>query len=160
MLLMWLNMDMRLSNIISDGRMKQTDMSLDDYSPSGVIFPRGMKQTDMNFDDYSPWAVTASPKGVSRLENEFEVLQFVGKGAFGDVLKVRNKLDRCLYAIKRIELNPMNKLLYKKITREVKLLSRLNHENVVRYFNSWIETTNQDNSSSSQTEKVSIKYSL
>ncbi|XP_054261632.1 eIF-2-alpha kinase GCN2-like isoform X1 [Macrosteles quadrilineatus] len=106
----------------------------------------GMKHTDTEIDDFSPW--TVSPKGVSRLENEFEVLQFVGKGAFGDVLQVRNKLDRCLYAIKRIQLNPMNKLLYKKITREVKLLSRLNHENVVRYFNSWIETSVQSDDSS------------
>ena len=46
--------------------------------------------------------------------------------------QVRNKLDQCLYAIKRIPLNPQRKLLNKKITREVKLLSRLNHENVVR----------------------------
>lgn len=75
------------------------------------------------------------------------------------IFQVRNKLDRCFYAIKRIELNPMNKLLYKKITREVKLLSRLNHENVVRYFNSWIETCNcAENSSacepSTNSEKV------
>ncbi|CAG7836539.1 unnamed protein product, partial [Allacma fusca] len=79
-------------------------------------------------------------KGVSRLQNEFEVIQWLGKGGFGDVLKVRNKLDGGIYALKRIRLNPRNKLLNKKITREVKLLSQLNHENVVRYFNSWIET--------------------
>jgi len=48
-------------------------------------------------------------------------------------------LDDCLYAIKFIELKKKNILFFKKITREVKLLSRLNHENVVRYFNSWIE---------------------
>lgn len=54
---------------------------------------------------------------------------------------MRNKLDGCYYAIKRIQLNPKNKTLNKKIVREVKLLSRLNHENVVRYYNSWIETT-------------------
>lgn len=53
---------------------------------------------------------------------------------------MRNNLDGCYYAIKRIELNPKNKQLKKKILREVKLLSRLNHENVVRYYNSWIET--------------------
>ncbi|XP_049955903.1 eIF-2-alpha kinase GCN2 [Schistocerca serialis cubense] len=79
-------------------------------------------------------------KGQSRIQNEFEVLKWLGKGAFGDVLKVRNKLDGGVYAIKRIELNPKNRQLNRKITREVKLLSRLNHENVVRYFNSWIES--------------------
>lgn len=56
------------------------------------------------------------------------------------MFQVRNNLDGCYYAIKRIELNPKNKQLKKKILREVKLLSRLNHENVVRYYNSWIET--------------------
>ncbi|KAK0164782.1 hypothetical protein PV328_003359 [Microctonus aethiopoides] len=78
--------------------------------------------------------------GQSRIQNEFQALKWLGKGAFGDVLKVRNKLDGGIYAIKRIALNPKNKGLNKKITREVKLLSRLNHENVVRYYNSWIES--------------------
>lgn len=76
----------------------------------------------------------------SRLQTEFEILNFLGKGAFGDVLKVRNKLDNRQYAIKRIPLSNRNRQLYKKMTREVELLSRLNHENVVRYYNSWIES--------------------
>ncbi|XP_063627840.1 eIF-2-alpha kinase GCN2 [Cydia splendana] len=79
--------------------------------------------------------------GHSRLNAEFEVLTWLGKGAFGDVLKVKNKLDGGFYAIKRIQLNPENVNLNKKITREVKLLSRLNHENVVRYYNAWIESS-------------------
>lgn len=53
--------------------------------------------------------------------------------------QVKNKLDDCLYAIKRIHLNAKNRQLNRKIMREVKLLSRLNHENVVRYYNSWLE---------------------
>ena len=82
--------------------------------------------------------------GHSRIQNEFEVLKWLGNGAFGDVLKVKNKLDGCVYAIKRIKLNPKNKQLNRKITREVKLLSRLHHENVVRYYNSWIESATLD----------------
>lgn len=31
--------------------------------------------------------------GQSRLENEFEFLQHLGKGAFGDVIKVRTQLQ-------------------------------------------------------------------
>lgn len=85
----------------------------------------------------------------SRVKNEFEFLQHIGTGAYGDVIKVRNNLDGCYYAIKRIELNPKNKQLKKRIIREVKLLSRLNHENVVRYYNSWIETALIDNEDSS-----------
>lgn len=68
----------------------------------------------------------------SRLETEFEFIQFLGRGAYGDVLKVRNILDNRQYAIKRIPLTARSKQLYKKIRREVELLSRLNHENVVR----------------------------
>ncbi|CAH0391950.1 unnamed protein product [Bemisia tabaci] len=93
-----------------------------------------------------PFNLNSIPRGHVRLENEFEILDSIGKGAFGIVLKVRNKLDDCLYAIKQIELDPKNKLLNKKIMREVKLLSRLNHENVVRYFNSWIETVEESGS--------------
>ncbi|XP_071485628.1 eIF-2-alpha kinase GCN2-like [Diadema antillarum] len=87
--------------------------------------------------------------GVSRLQSEFEFLDFLGKGGFGNVIKVRNKLDGNLYAIKKILLNPKSRELNKKITREVKLLSRLNHENVVRYYNSWIEVAEEPPSTDS-----------
>ncbi|KAJ8980157.1 hypothetical protein NQ317_014652, partial [Molorchus minor] len=97
--------------------------------------------------------------GQSRINSEFEFLQHLGKGAFGDVIKVRNKLDGGYYAIKRIQLNPKNKTLTKKIVREVKLLSRLNHENVVRYYNSWIETATikEEIDSSSNSSSVEQK---
>ncbi|KAH8310513.1 hypothetical protein KR044_001731 [Drosophila immigrans] len=87
-----------------------------------------------------PFQIPSLALSQSRLRTEFEVLMYLGKGAFGDVLKVRNILDNREYAIKRIPLPARSRQLYKKMTREVELLSRLNHENVVRYFNSWIES--------------------
>lgn len=84
-----------------------------------------------------------SSSGRSRLHTEFEVLQWLGQGAYGDVLKVKNILDNRQYAIKRIPLTSKSKQIFKKMTREVELLSRLNHENVVRYFNSWIENASE-----------------
>lgn len=86
---------------------------------------------------------TPMMSGRSRLSVEFEVLQWLGQGAYGDVLKVKNILDNRQYAIKRIPLTSRSRQIYKKMTREVELLSRLNHENVVRYFNSWIENATE-----------------
>lgn len=53
-------------------------------------------------------------------------------------LQVQNKLDGCYYAVKRIQVNPASKQ-FRRIKGEVTLLSRLNHENIVRYYNAWIE---------------------
>ncbi|XP_066486754.1 eIF-2-alpha kinase GCN2 isoform X2 [Tiliqua scincoides] len=81
---------------------------------------------------------TETQKQFSRYYNEFEELQLLGKGAFGAVIKVQNKLDGCCYAVKRILVNPTSKQ-FRRIKGEVTLLSRLNHENIVRYYNAWIE---------------------
>ena len=86
--------------------------------------------------------------GQSRLKSEFEVLEGLGQGGFGDVLKVlsvcilcsswlvseqaRNYLDGRLYAIKRIKLTSGSKMM-EKVTREVELLSQMSHEHIVRY---------------------------
>lgn len=87
-------------------------------------------------------ATPSISSGRSRLSTEFEEVKFLGQGAYGDVLKVRNILDNREYAIKRIPLlTHGRRQLQKKMIREVELLSRLNHENVVRYFNSWIENS-------------------
>ena len=50
-----------------------------------------------------------SSQGQSRLEQEFRIQFWIGKGAFGDVCKVQNPLDDQEYAIKRIRLNPADK---------------------------------------------------
>lgn len=57
-------------------------------------------------------------------------------------LQVQNKLDGCYYAVKRIQVNPASKQ-FRRIKGEVTLLSRLNHENIVRYYNAWIEKSHE-----------------
>lgn len=118
--------------------------------PSLAVAPLNLKQRNnvtaqpTTPQALAPFSIPSLPTSQSRLRTEFEVLMYLGKGAFGDVLKVRNILDNREYAIKRIPLPARSKQLYKKMTREVELLSRLNHENVVRYFNSWIESVNEE----------------
>ncbi len=75
----------------------------------------------------------------SRYRTDFEEIQFLGRGAFGQVIKVRNRIDNRFYAIKRIRLDPSNVEYNRKILREVSTLSRLHSERVVRYYQAWIE---------------------
>uniref|UniRef100_A0AAX7UEW5 non-specific serine/threonine protein kinase n=1 Tax=Astatotilapia calliptera TaxID=8154 RepID=A0AAX7UEW5_ASTCA len=86
----------------------------------------------------APFSSVLQHRQISRFVSEFEELQLLGKGAFGAVIKVQNKLDGCYYAVKRIQVNPASKQ-FRRIKGEVTLLSRLNHENIVRYYNAWIE---------------------
>ncbi|XP_045461283.1 eIF-2-alpha kinase GCN2 isoform X2 [Harmonia axyridis] len=93
----------------------------------------------------------------SRISSEFELVEELGKGAFGSVHKYRNLLDERFYAIKKIQLNTKSKHTIKKIKNEVKLLSRLNHENVVRYYTSWIEEVEVDDRPSSCESEYSLE---
>lgn len=109
-----------------------------DQKPMNLFPPAERPQPSINVAAHFVEPLISSD--TSRLKTEFETITNIGKGAYGDVLKVRNILDNRQYALKRIPLSAKNRQLYRKMTREVELLSRLNHENVVRYFNSWIET--------------------
>ena len=77
---------------------------------------------------------------LSNLSPLLLVLVFLFNLSIAAGLKVRNHLDGRIYAIKCVRLHPELKSMNRKIMREVKLLSQLNHENVVRYYNAWIES--------------------
>ncbi|ELR51151.1 Eukaryotic translation initiation factor 2-alpha kinase 1, partial [Bos mutus] len=75
----------------------------------------------------------------SRYLNEFEELAVLGKGGYGRVYKVRNKLDGQYYAIKKILIKGATKADCMKVLREVKVLAGLQHPNIVGYHTAWIE---------------------
>ncbi|KAK3590063.1 hypothetical protein CHS0354_041095 [Potamilus streckersoni] len=76
---------------------------------------------------------------VSRYLSDFEHIQVLGKGGFGIVYEAKNKVDDCLYAVKRIEISH-SETSKEKVMREVKALAKLDHMGIVRFFNAWIET--------------------
>ena len=83
----------------------------------------------------------------SRLEH-FVIESEIGSGAFGSVLKCTSLLDQKSYAVKKIILNENDTEESQKMMREVELLSKVNHENVVRYFTCWKEQGTFGSSSS------------
>ncbi|EDK47294.1 conserved hypothetical protein [Lodderomyces elongisporus NRRL YB-4239] len=77
----------------------------------------------------------------SRYARDFEEIGRLGKGGFGDVVKVRNKMEGTYYAIKKIK-HKANKL--DSILNEVLSLARLNHQYIVRYYGTWVEEAQDD----------------
>ncbi|XP_069726483.1 eukaryotic translation initiation factor 2-alpha kinase 1 isoform X1 [Phaenicophaeus curvirostris] len=75
----------------------------------------------------------------SRYLNEFDEVARLGKGGYGKVYKVRNKLDGQFYAIKKINIKKATRRDCMKVLREVKVLAGLQHPNIVGYHTAWIE---------------------
>lgn len=94
----------------------------------------------------SPMAADFSPGGKeSRYEREFEEVGKLGKGGFGEVVKVRNRMEGTFYAVKKIK-HRAHKL--ETLLSEVLLLARLNHQYIVRYYGCWVEEVAEDAGSS------------
>lgn len=84
----------------------------------------------------------AAPSGAaqsSRYLSDFSEVKELGRGAYGVVVLAINRFDGRSYAVKRVRLSQQTPSEYARIMREVATLSRLQHPNVVRYFQAWIE---------------------
>ncbi|KAI1316493.1 hypothetical protein EDD11_009906 [Mortierella claussenii] len=121
------------------------------HPPSAINIPlprvgrESSRLDDMYVDDSINQLNTSPPTGnnlYSRYRSDFEEIEFLGRGGFGEVVKARNKLDGRFYAIKKIKLDPKDNVTNRKILREVTTLSRLHHQFVVRYFTTWFEDAN------------------
>ncbi|XP_040034280.2 interferon-induced, double-stranded RNA-activated protein kinase [Gasterosteus aculeatus] len=108
----------------------------------------------------SPSKKTTTQPSASWFTSEFDSIESLGKGSFGHVFKAENKLLRKSFAIKIVRCKDVKKAL-----GEVKVLSDLNHCNIVRYYSCWLEDSGyqwdsaEDSSSSSRSNgSSSVKY--
>ncbi|KAK0555682.1 eukaryotic translation initiation factor 2-alpha kinase [Tilletia horrida] len=94
----------------------------------------------------------------SRYRADFEEIKFLGKGAYGSVVKAKNRLDGNMYAIKRIKLSNSSEN-DERTLREITALSRLSHAHIVRYVTCWIESE-LPRSAATDTEESEVTSSL
>jgi len=89
---------------------------------------------------------TSSPyPPVSRFKEYFTTIRILGRGGFGYVVEAKNNLDGVHYALKKIKFRA-DTLDIEKVLREVKSLALLEHKNVCRYYNCWIEAYEEESS--------------
>ncbi|OQR93936.1 eukaryotic translation initiation factor 2-alpha kinase [Thraustotheca clavata] len=95
-----------------------------------------------------------------RFANEFEELSVLGKGGFGQVILAENRLDGRKYAVKRVGLclKHQTKETLEKFLREVKILARLDHTYIVRYYQAWLEELGEGDSISLASRSPSASY--
>eukprot|EP01052_Picozoa_sp_SAG31_P025892 SAG31_NODE_2302_length_5976_cov_5.112813_1_plen_1216_part_00 len=74
----------------------------------------------------------------SRYAREFQEVRRLGRGGQGTVFVVENMLDGIEYAVKKVLL-PRSDKERDRVLREVKSLAKLDHVNIVRYYQAWIE---------------------
>lgn len=97
---------------------------------------------------------------LGRYERDFEELEKLGNGSYGQVFKSRNRMEGKFYAIKKIKhkISDLDSLL-----SEVLLLARLNHQYIVRYYSAWVEDilNNQENDSEFDNDQnIEIKKNI
>ena len=69
--------------------------------------------------------------------DDFEILQVLGKGSFGFVAKVKSRLNHKIYAMKQIDFSTIeDKKVIDLCLNETKLLQKLNHSLIIKYYKS------------------------
>lgn len=66
--------------------------------------------------------------------NNYTYNDIIGEGMFGTVYRCKNNIDNTDYAIKRLEYKNPSDL------NEPRLMSRLYHDNIIRYHNTWFDS--------------------
>ncbi|XP_060518124.1 interferon-induced, double-stranded RNA-activated protein kinase-like [Cylas formicarius] len=76
---------------------------------------------------------------ISHYLREFDEIEYIAGGGFGQVFKVKHKLDDTEYAVKKIAIHSEGIESVKHYLSEVKTFASMNHSNIVQYKAAWLE---------------------
>ncbi|EDW37307.1 GL25606 [Drosophila persimilis] len=88
----------------------------------------------------APKRLALHDTNISRFKREFMQVRVIGVGEFGVVFQCVNRLDGCIYAIKKSKKPVAGSSFEKRALNEVWAHAVLGkHDNVVRYYSAWAE---------------------
>jgi len=131
-----------------DVNTSSSSMVLYNTGPSSQEIPmannlRPSSKASTTFQDIKTLSVKDNPIILSRYSRDFIQRKLIASGGFGQVFQATNKFDNCDYAIKRVVFSSTNSDTKQidMVIREIKCLAQLGHENVIRYYTSWLESS-------------------
>jgi serine/threonine protein kinase len=76
------------------------------------------------------------------MSENYEFIENIGSGMYGEVYKALNKSENKYYAIKRLNFKDISDKEKNSINKEVSILQKLNHPNILSYKDSFIDRDN------------------
>jgi len=137
---------------IADIHDENDDDNDDDNDENGLPFPveryddlllQNYNYTAINNTNSNTTTNAGSNHNKSRYQTDFIEIAHLGRGGGGEVVQAINRLDRRIYAIKKVLLEAEEDGTMtthnEKLRREVTTISMMSHKNIVRYYQAWVE---------------------
>ncbi|KAJ8978065.1 hypothetical protein NQ317_015872 [Molorchus minor] len=106
------------------------------YMKAFLQLVSSVKSGDKNLPLRPIWPTTEINSHYLR---EFEEIEYIAGGGFGQVYRVKHKLDGAEYAVKSIAIRSEGIESVRNYLSEVKTFASMNHPNIVQYKAAWLE---------------------
>ena len=70
---------------------------------------------------------------------DFKIICELGRGSYGTVYKAESLLNNKECVLKKIEINNLKPKHRKNAVKEVEILKKVRHENIIKFYNSFVE---------------------
>lgn len=131
-------------SIILTNKINNEVISMNNNSSSRIPSPESFdlkSDTSPIFPSSSPISISVGgetiPLSFNQYSSNFTELQCIGSGGFSKVFLTKRIIDESLYAVKKIPIT--SKINTATTISEVRLMAKLHHQNIVRYYQAWYE---------------------